>query len=117
MATTVTEKSSTGLDANLAAACTYLLGFVSGIVFLVIEKDSRFVKFHAVQSTVTFLVLTIVWRVSWWLPGVWWIVFILSPFIGLAILILWFLLMYKAYQGEKFKLPIAGDIAEKQAAK
>ena len=49
------DKSSTGLDPNLAAALAYLLGFLTGILFLVIEKDSKFVRFHALQSTMVFL--------------------------------------------------------------
>jgi uncharacterized membrane protein len=117
MATTVTEKSSTGLDANVAAAAAYLLLFGSGIILFAIEKDSKFVKFHAVQSAVTFLVIFAVWWVIISLPFVFWIALILSPIYWLATLILWIVLMAKAYQGEKFKLPIAGDIAEQQAAK
>ena len=49
------ERSSTGLDENVAGFLCYLFGFVTGIVFLVVEKESRFVKFHAMQSTITFL--------------------------------------------------------------
>jgi uncharacterized membrane protein len=117
MASTVTEKSSTGLEANLAGALTYVLGWVTGIVFLVLEKDSRFVKFHAVQSIVVFLGITVVWYVLAMLPLIRWIALGLSPLVMLAAFILWILLMVKAYNGEKFKLPIAGDIAEQQSNK
>lgn len=107
----VPEKSSSGLEVNLAALLTYLLGFVTGIVFLVIEKDSKFVRFHAMQSTLTFgglFALNIVLG--------------LVPLLGLLVslllipvtVILWLVLMYKAYQGEKFKLPVIGDMAEQQ---
>ena len=51
------EKTSTGLDANVAAALSYLVGFITGVLFLVIEKDNRFVRFHAMQSTVVFLAI------------------------------------------------------------
>ena len=117
MATTVTEKSSTGLDANLAGALCYALGWVSGIVFLVLEKDSRFVKFHAVQSIATFLGFTVIWFVLVSLPLFWLVALVLSPFVALAAFILWILLMVKAYNGERFKLPFVGNIAEQQASK
>ena len=56
-----TEKTSTGLDANLAAALSYLLGFVSGAVFLLLEKENRFVRFHALQSVLAFGAITLLW--------------------------------------------------------
>jgi uncharacterized membrane protein len=114
---TVTEKSSTGLDANLAALLCYAAGWITGIVFFVLEKDSKFVKFHAMQSIVVFLSLTVFWYVLVWIPFIGWLFFFLSPIVFLLSLVLWILLMVKAYNGEKFKLPIAGDIAEQQAAK
>src|SRR5207248_7890986 len=55
MAPLHTEKTSTGLEANLAAALSYLVGFVTGIIFLLIEKDNKFVRFHAMQSTFVFI--------------------------------------------------------------
>lgn len=113
------KKTSLGLDENLEGALCYVLGFITGIVFLVIEKDSRFVKFHAVQSIATFLPL---WAISWIISSImvmsWstmWLAGIISSLIGLLSLVLWIILMLKAYQGEMFKLPIVGDIAEKQA--
>ena len=54
MAMLHTEKTSTGLDANLAAALSYLVGFVTGIIFLLVEKENKFVRFHAMQSTLLF---------------------------------------------------------------
>jgi uncharacterized membrane protein len=108
------EKSSTGLDANVAGLLTYLLGFVTGIVFLVIEKDSKFVRFHALQSTLLFGGLFVLhWFIAVAAPLVG--VLFLSPLIALATFILWIILMIKAYQGEKFKLPVVGDIAEQKS--
>src|SRR6202008_4933503 len=57
----VTEKSSTGLDANLAAMLCYAIGWVTGLIFFVLEKDSRFVKYHAMQSIIVSLAFTVVW--------------------------------------------------------
>ena len=54
-----TQKTSTGLDANVAAALTYAVGWVTGLAFLVMEKDNRFVRFHAMQSTIVFATLSL----------------------------------------------------------
>lgn len=106
-----TEKSSTGLDANLAGALTYVLGPITGILFLVLEKESKFVRFHAMQSTITFVALFVVSLVLGMIPILGWL--LLLPY-QLAVLILWIVLMFKAFKGEKFKLPTVGDLAEKQ---
>jgi uncharacterized membrane protein len=104
-----TEKTSTGLDANFAAALSYLVGFVTGIAFLVFEKENRFVRFHAMQSTLVFagiVALDILLQIVP-LLGALVVVFVVIP-VSAA---LWLLLMFKAYQGEEFKLPMIGQIA------
>ena len=103
-------KTASGLDANLAAALSYALGWVSGIVFLLTEHDNAFVRFHAMQSVVVFGVLSLSWFVLVSIPFIGWVlaIFVLIP----ASAILWLLLLFKAYQGERFKVPVAGDIAE-----
>ncbi len=101
-------RSSTGLDENVAGFFCYLLGFITGIVFLVVEKQSRFVKFHAKQSTITFLALFVVMIVIGWIPVLGILVFVFS-------LILWLILMVKALRGEKYMLPIVGRLAEERA--
>lgn len=110
MPTSGPDASSTGLDTNLAAALSYALGFVTGIVFLLVEKNSRFVRFHAMQSTLVFLAACVVWVVLSVLGlfGAMLKMFILIP-VSIAV---WLILMYKAFQGEKFKLPYFGDLAE-----
>ncbi|KAA0001373.1 MAG: DUF4870 domain-containing protein [Thermoplasmata archaeon] len=111
-------KTSLGLEENIEGALCYLLGWVTGIVFYLLEKDNKFVKFHARQSILTFFPLWILslifggwWGLLWWHAWIffWWI----SWLIWLVMFILWIVLMIKAYQGEMFKLPIVGDIAEK----
>ena len=94
-------QSSTGLEENVAGFFCYLLGFITGIVFLMVEKKSSFVKFHARQSTITFL---IVLALSW-IPVIGFVFWILGIF-------LWLLLMIKTLQGQKYLLPIVGKMAE-----
>jgi uncharacterized membrane protein len=109
MAPQHTEKTSTGLEANLAAALSYLVGFVTGIIFLIVEKDNRFVRFHAMQSTLVFagiVALDILLQIVP-LLGALVVVFLLIP----ASAVLWLFLMFKAYQGEEFRLPYVGQIA------
>ena len=103
-------KTSTGIQANVAALLSYLGGFVTGIVFLVIEKENKFVRFHAMQSTIVSGSLFVLQIVLSFIP----FLVMLSPLVGLAGLALWIILMIKAYQGEMFKLPVIGDIAEKK---
>src|SRR3989338_8233991 len=104
--------TDTGIKPNIAALLAYLLGFVTGLVFFLIEKKNKFVRFHAMQSVVVFGAIFV---------GQWIISFI--PFVGLVVsgllsllgVVLWIVLMVKAYQGETFKLPWAGDFAEKNS--
>jgi uncharacterized membrane protein len=105
-----TKKSSTGLDENLAGLLCYVAGWLTGIIFLVIEKDSKFVKFHAWQSIITFGGLTVLTIVVGFIP----VIRIFSGILSLVGLVCWVLLMYKAFQGEMYKLPMIGDMAEKQ---
>ena len=100
-------KSSTGLDENVAGFFCYLLGFITGIVFLVVEKESGFVKFHAKQSTITFLSLFVVMLVFGWIP-------VLSALVFVFSLVLWLILMVKALRGEKYRLPIVGKLVEEK---
>jgi uncharacterized membrane protein len=104
-------KCANGIQANLAALLSYLLGFISGIIFYVIEKDNKFVRFHAMQSIITFGALFVLNMILAFIPVIGWV---LMPIINVAALVLWVILMIKAYQGENYKLPIVGDLAEKQ---
>jgi uncharacterized membrane protein len=104
------EQSSTGLDENVAGFFCYLLGFITGIVFLVVEKKSSFVKFHAMQSTITFLGLFVISMILGMIP----IIGLLAYPIWILSLILWLLLMVKALRGERYMLPIVGKMAEEK---
>jgi uncharacterized membrane protein len=109
------RKTSSGLEENVAGLLTYVLGFVTGIIFLLIEKDNKFVRFHAMQSIVVFGAFFVISLVLNVVPVIGTIVsvLILPP----LSLIVWIVLMVKAYQGNCYKLPIAGDFSEKQLAK
>ena len=107
----ITEKTSTGIKPNVAGLLCYLVGWVTGLIFLLIEKESKFVRFHAIQSIAINVVLFVIYLIFMFIPIIGWII---NIFIGIAMFILWIVLMYKAYQGEKFKLPIVGNFAEKQ---
>jgi uncharacterized membrane protein len=106
------NKTASGLTENFEAMLCYLFGWVSGLVFFLIEKYNKFVRFHAMQSLITFAGLLVINIVLGAIPVLGWIV---AVFLWPVTLILWIFLMYKAYKGEKFKLPIVGDMAEKQA--
>jgi len=106
------EKTSTGLAENVAGLLCYVLGWVSGLVFVLIEKENKFVRFHAFQSIVVFGVLTLAGIILGWIPviGV-----VIGWLIWLLGLVLWIVLMVKAYQGTRYKIPWAGNMAEKWA--
>lgn len=107
-------KTSTGLQANIAGLLCYLFGWVSGLIFFLIEKENKFVKFHALQSLIVFGVLSLVMIILPFIaiiPILGWLAVLIIPLLSL---VLWIVLMVKAYQGECFKIPLAGEIAEKK---
>ena len=109
MAPLHTENTSTGLDANVAAALSYLVGFVTGLIFLLVEKENRFVRFHAMQSTLVFIGIVLVDILLQIIPimGTLVVLFVVMPLSAA----LWLFLMFKAYQGDEFKLPLVGQMA------
>lgn len=124
-------KTAMNLEENVASMLCYIGAFITGILFFLLEKKNKTVRFHALQSTLTFLPLMILTNIIWWIgkpsvgwgygyagysyspgiPALLWVSYGLWALTGL----LWLILIIKAYQGEKFKLPIVGDIAEKHA--
>jgi uncharacterized membrane protein len=100
--------NSTGLKKETAGALCYVLGPVTGVLFLIIDKDP-YVKFHAVQSIVVFIGL---FAIQWILTLSIVLVF-LVPLVGILTFVLWLLLIYKAWMGEKWAVPLVGGIVEK----
>jgi uncharacterized membrane protein len=111
--------SSLRLDQNLAAMLSYLLGWVTGLIFFNLEKENDFVRFHAMQSIVTFggfFALAALFLVLSWIPVIgvifwlFWVVGWLWVFIALVV---WIVLMVRAYRGERYRLPWIGNFAER----
>ncbi|MGM0502110.1 MAG: DUF4870 domain-containing protein [Bacillota bacterium] len=100
-----------GIGENIEGALCYLFGWITGLFFLVIEKENKFIRFHAMQSFVVYLGLFIINMAIGWIPIIGWLILFLTILGGL---ILWVLLMYKAYQGELYKLPRVGDFVEEK---
>ncbi|PTL39429.1 DUF4870 domain-containing protein [Alkalicoccus saliphilus] len=106
--------SSSGLSQNTAAALSYVLGFITGLIFLFLEKDNKFIRYHAMQSIVISVSLIILNTVLGFIPFIgWFFNLILAP-VGLVI---WIICIVKAYQGEWFEFPIAGPFSKEQIEK
>ena len=101
----------TGLDRNVASMLCYALGWVTGVIFLILEKDDEDVRFHALQSIATFGALTLLNLVSGLIPIFGWMI---AALIFPVSFILWIVLMVKAYRGERFVLPWVGEWAADQ---
>lgn len=109
--------AGSGLEENVAGALSYLLGPVTGVIFLIIDKERPFVRFHAVQC----LVVTVAWLVISFalmvagtilgmIPVVGFLVTTLAYFaLSIVGFVLWLVLMYKAFQGEEWEVPVLGE--------
>lgn len=102
----------TGLKKETAGALAYVLGPVTGIIFLVLEKDP-YVKFHAMQSIVVFVGL---FALQWILTLSIILVF-LVPLVGILMFVLWLLLIYKAWMGQSWEVPVFGKFARQLVKK
>jgi uncharacterized membrane protein len=128
-----TGKSSTGLDENVAALLSYIATWLSGLVFFLIEKESRFVRFHAMQAILLGAAGLVIGFVLYFLWFFGWVIFasisdvlgwLVGLVLGLLIFVFWvaFLIgfvmcLIKAYQKQYFKLPVLGNMAEKFSMK
>lgn len=121
-ASSTPASSSSGLTPNVAGALAYLT-IIPAIIFLVAEpyKNDKFIKFHAFQCLFTAagsFVLFFGLGIFSMIPVVGWILgLLLMPLLGLAMFCLILFTMYKAYNNEKFKIPVIGNLAEQQAEK
>ncbi len=107
-------KTASGMEENVAGALTYFLGFITGIFFLLTEPKNRFVRFHAMQSTILFGGLLVISLVLGIIPviNVLWLV--ISPLVGIAAFVLWVWLMYQAYEGKEYELPYVSQLSREQ---
>jgi uncharacterized membrane protein len=105
--------TSTGLSPNIAGLLCYVAGWITGIIFFVLEQRNKFVRFHAAQSIVAFGTITVAGVLFGLIPVVGGA---FSSIIGIIGFIVWIIMMVKAYNGEWYKLPWAGDVAEKIVA-
>jgi uncharacterized membrane protein len=105
-------KSVFGLEENVVAALSYIFGPFSGIAVLIMERENKFVRFHALQSMIWFLVLLVVGIILGVLSGFPILGFLFSFVNGLVRIlgfVSWVYLMFMAYKGAEFKIPILGD--------
>lgn len=120
------QPASAGMTNNVAGMLCYILGIITGIVFLVMEpyKNNRFVRFHAFQSIFFWVVCCAIWMVWTWIIagalitggiGTFGFLGLMYSLLRLLMFACWIFLMFKAYNNEEFRLPIIGDLAAKQA--
>ncbi|OGN98322.1 MAG: hypothetical protein A2Y89_05190 [Chloroflexi bacterium RBG_13_51_18] len=102
-------EATINLSPNITGVLCYLGIWVTGIIFFILEQKNKWIRFHAAQSIVVFGGLGIAMAILHWIP---FIGIFFTVVIWIVGIILWVLLMSKAYSGERFKLPLAGDIAE-----
>src|SRR5215213_4704335 len=128
-----TAKSSTGLDENVAALLSYVFGWISGLIFFLIEKDSRLVRFHAMQSLLLNVAALVIGIVFWIVAVVsslvvgyissvlgfivWIIMVLVGTVLGIGLVVAAIISLIKAFQGQYFKLPVIGNYAEKFSTK
>jgi len=108
-----------GLEDNVAGALAYVT-IIPAIVFLVLEpyNRKRFIRFHAFQCLFFALAWTVLWiglEIIAHIPFLGWMTIVVWPLISLVGFVIWLILVLKAFQGQMFKLPVIGDLAEKQA--
>jgi len=112
--------TSMGLEPNVAAGLSYVLGWITGLVFFLMEKQNRFVRFHAMQSILFFgglsilgIVLRIIIGID--IPFLSLVALCINGLLGLVAFVGWIVLLINGFQGKYFKLPVIGDYAERYA--
>jgi uncharacterized membrane protein len=117
----MSDTTATGLPQNVAGALSYVLGPITGIAFLILERENRFVRFHAAQSTllgvamiIVSVVLSIASGVLAFMPIIGWLFATLLSLVFMVVSFgLWLLLMFRAFQGDEWEFPIVGEQARK----
>jgi uncharacterized membrane protein len=117
----MSDSTSTGLQENVAGALSYLLGPITGIAFLILERENRFVRFHAAQSTllgvvmiVASMLLSIAGGILAFVPIIGWLFATLASLVFMVVSFgLWLFLMFRAFQGDEWEFPIVGEQARK----
>ena len=104
-------RSSLNMPENIAALLAYLFGWVSGLIIFLIERESPFVRFHALQSLIFFGALTLIISIFSRIPLVGWFIAAVG---GILSFVFWIMGMIRAYNGELYRFPIVGDIAASQ---
>lgn len=110
------KRTTTGIDPNVGGLLSYLVGWVTGLIFFLIEQEQEYVRFHAMQSIIFFGAVSVL-QIILWILG-------LIPYIGIVFavigwilwafaFVMWIIFMVKAYQGQRFKFPVTGNMAEK----
>ena len=104
---------------NVAGMLAYVT-IIPAIIFLVVEpyNRNRFIRFHAFQCLFFALAWTVLWiglEIIAHIPFLGWMTILVWPLISLVGFVIWLILVLKAFQGQMFKLPVIGDLAEKQA--
>jgi uncharacterized membrane protein len=106
------EKTSVGLQENIAGLLCYVGFWVTGVIFLLLEPSNKTVRFHAFQSIITFALLNLAYFALYFVPVFGWMI---NSLLGALVFILWVVFMVRTYQGQKWKLPGIGNLAERWA--
>jgi len=107
----VNGRSSLNMSENIAALIAYMFGWLSGLILLLVEKESRFVRFHALQSLLFFGAMSLILGVLGRIPVVGWVFAIIGGILAFGF---WIIGMVNAYRGELYRFPIVGDFAARQ---
>ncbi len=101
------NKQTSSIPQGIAGLLAYFIPFFGGLFFLIIEKENKLIRFHAVQSILLWIVFVILAAILWWVP-------VINILLYLFILLVWIFMMYQALMERMFELPVIGDIAKRQ---
>lgn len=108
------HKTSLGSDENTTSTLCYTFGWISGLIFMILEKENKAVRFHAWQAFLLFFPLQVIMVLFVLIPFLGW--FFLLPPLSLGYILLWIGMIVSAYQGKKIVLPFLGPLAEKYSS-